>query len=192
MSKVYKNARARPLFCSLTLLFGGVLVTVVVCLNSLMIIAIWFSFRPLCADSKLQCILSLAPTEGPHLHDWSTNTAEHSASFQISPLEERYHGGQLLGYAIRYVPLGGPNNSEILLEVDVDTRRVNLVNLTEGPTYILTIAGFTSGGEGKQRIYAITCKLPPLKRGGHSMSTIQKYIQSYLLVIYLDLTSIIA
>jgi len=96
------------------------------------------------------------PTEGPHVHDWSTNTAERSASFQISPLEERYHGGQLLGYIIKYAPLGGPNNSEILLEVDVDTRRVNLVNLTEGPTYILAIAGFTSKGEGKQRIYAIT------------------------------------
>ena len=99
------------------------------------------------------------PTEGPHLHDLSTNTAEHSASFQISPLEKRYHEGQLLGYIVRYAPLGGPNNSEILLEVDEDTRRVNLVNLTEGPTYILAIAGFTSKGEGKPRIYAITCKL---------------------------------
>lgn len=128
-----------------------------------MIIAISFSFGPLCSNYVLQYILSSVPTEGPYVHDWSTNTAERSASFQISPLEERYHGGQLLGYIIKYAPLGGPNNSEILLEVDVDTRRVNLVNLTEGPTYILAIAGFTSKGEGKQRIYAITCKLLLLK-----------------------------
>lgn len=99
------------------------------------------------------------PIEGPYLHDWSTNTLERSVSFQISPLEERYHGGELLGYILRYVPLGGPNNTEILREVDEDTRRVNLLNLTEGPTYILAIAGYTSTGEGKPRIYAITCKL---------------------------------
>ena len=103
------------------------------------------------------------PTEGPYLHDWSTNTAERSASFQISPLEERHHGGRLLGYIIKYAPLGGPNNTEVMLEVDENTRRVNLVNLTEGPTYVLSIAGFTSKGEGKQRIYAITCKLLLLK-----------------------------
>ena len=144
-------------------MFGGVLVAVVVSLKSQMIIAISFSFGPVCANYLLQCVLSLVPTEGPHLHDWSTNTAERSASFQISPLEERHHGGQLLGYNIRYAPLGGPNNSEILHVVDVDTRRVNLVNLTEGPTYVLFIAGYTSKGEGKQRIYAITCKLRLLK-----------------------------
>ena len=117
----------------------------------------------LCADLQLQYFLSLVPTEGPYLHDWSTNTAERSASFQISPLEERHHGGRLLGYIIKYAPLGGPNNTEVMLEVDENTRRVNLVNLTEGPTYVLSIAGFTSKGEGKQRIYAITCKLLLLK-----------------------------
>ena len=132
-------------------------------LRSKIIIAISFSFGPLCTNYFLQYILSLVPTQGPHLHDWSTNTAERSVSFQISPLEERSHGGLLLGYNIRYAPLGGPNNSEILLVVDVDTRRVNLVNLTEGPTYVLFIAGYTGKGEGKQRIYAITCKLQLLK-----------------------------
>lgn len=64
-------------------------------------------------------------------------------------MEERYYGGKLFCYIIRYVLLGGLNNIEMLFDVDEDIRRVNLVNLIEGLIYVFVIVGYISKGEGK-------------------------------------------
>ena len=98
------------------------------------------------------------PRRVPHLHDWNTDLASHSVSFQISPIEKKYRGGDLLGYRIVYGPCCDPSKLQTM-EVDADTRRVTLSNLNESLTYTVSIGGYTSKGMGAMGTFGTLCKL---------------------------------
>ncbi|XP_022800806.1 uncharacterized protein LOC111338572 [Stylophora pistillata] len=87
------------------------------------------------------------PLRFPHPHDWSTNLDSNTVSFQLSSIERRYRGGEILGYRIIYGPCCDPNNLQTM-EVDAGTRRVTLENLTDSLTYAVHIGGYTSKGMG--------------------------------------------
>ena len=97
------------------------------------------------------------PSEAPHLFGWNADWAENGISFWINPIEERYHGGRLLGYQITYFQFG-KEDKKIVIQVDPNQQRASLSNLTEGMTYHVFASGFTSKGVGANRTYAITCK----------------------------------
>ena len=98
------------------------------------------------------------PLRFPYPHDWSTNSDNHSVSFQLSSIERRYRGGEVLGYRIMYGPCCDPKNLETM-DVDADTRRVTLENLTVSLTYAVYIGGYTSKGMGVMGSFGATCKL---------------------------------
>ena len=83
--------------------------------------------------------------------------AENSMMFYISPIDERFHRGKLLGYQITYFQLGREDNKTVM-QVDPSTRTVTLSSLINGKTYLLFIAGFTNRGTGPSSQYAATRK----------------------------------
>ena len=92
------------------------------------------------------------------MHDWRTDFNSRTLSFRLEPIDERYRGGKLLGYRINHHPLGKPQDTESQ-DVGDHPEQVTLSNLIPGVTYVVSIAGYTSAGEGKAKLVSVVCKL---------------------------------
>ncbi len=101
--------------------------------------------------------LSLVPRRGPYLYSWDVNVLNSSISFRLEDINAEDAEGRVLGYIVTYATIVQPNATKTMV-IDTNTTRITLRNLTEGTTYLIAVAGFTSKGNGQYSFHAATCK----------------------------------
>ncbi|KAL9953601.1 hypothetical protein ACROYT_G041044 [Oculina patagonica] len=95
------------------------------------------------------------PRRGPYLYSWDVNVLVFSISFTRGDIDPEDAQGRVLGYVVKYATINQPNVTKTIT-FDTNTTRITLRNLTEGTTYLIAVAGFTSKGTGQYRPHAAT------------------------------------
>lgn len=73
---------------------------------------------------------------------------ESSISFKRRDIDQADAQGRILGYIVRYAAIGQQNLNRTMV-FGTNQTMFTLGNLTEGFTYLIGVAGFTSKGTGK-------------------------------------------